>query len=174
MSITAAKAQRMIPKQKGLEISTGTLSNKNWDTHYYLQIGVTINARNGNYQLWALEYTHRDAPYKELRIPLQTYTAEAGYSLQLLSVARRSIALNAALTGVMGYETINEGKDMLYDGAKIISEENFIYGLGGRLSLETYLSDHWVLLIQGRTKLLWGTSLVQLRPSAGVGLRFNF
>lgn len=63
---------------------------------------------------------------------------------------------------------------MLYDGARILSEDNFVYGAGGRLSLETYLSDQVVFLIQGRTKVLWGTDLEQFRPSAGVGLRFNF
>ncbi|MES2267062.1 MAG: conjugal transfer protein TraO [Bacteroidota bacterium] len=71
-------------------------------------------------------------------------------------------------------ESINRGNVMLYDGAKIVSEDNFVYGAGGRLTLETYLSDRFVLVLQGRTKVLWGTDLRQFRPSAGVGLRFNF
>ncbi len=45
---------------------------------------------------------------------------------------------------------------MLYDGAKILSEDNFIYGAGGRLTFETYLSDRFVLVLQGRTKVLMG------------------
>jgi len=63
---------------------------------------------------------------------------------------------------------------MLYDGAKIVSEDNFIYGAGGRITFETYLSDRFVFILQGRTKVLWGTDLKQFRPSVGVGLRFNF
>ncbi|HEX8013838.1 MAG TPA: conjugal transfer protein TraO, partial [Flavobacterium sp.] len=84
------------------------------------------------------------------------------------------ITLNAGITGVVGYENINRGETMLYDGAKIMSEDNFIYGAGGRLTFETYLSDRFVLVLQGRTKVLWSTDLRQFRLSAGVGLRFNF
>jgi hypothetical protein len=168
------QAQRMLPKQKGVEINTGTLSSDNPDRNYYLNIGLTVNGRNGNYKLWALEYTHQYSTYKELRIPEETYSMEGGYSFYLFGDIRKNISLNAAITGLIGYETINRGNNILYDGAKILNEENFIYGAGGKLSLETYLSDHFVLLIQARAKLFWGTSLEHLRPSAGLGLRYNF
>jgi hypothetical protein len=82
--------------------------------------------------------------------------------------------LNFGITSVVGYESINRGETMLYDGAKILDEDNFVYGAGGRLTFETYLSDRFVLVLQGRTKVLWGTDLEQFRPSAGIGLRFNF
>lgn len=174
MGITLAQAQRMLPKQKGLEVNTGVLSGDRIGEDYYINIGMTVNGKNGNYQLWALEYTHQFKNYKDFSIPLETYTAEGGYSFFLLGDARKNITLNAAITGVFGYESINRGEAMLYDGAKILSEDHFIYGAGGRLTLETYLSDHFVLLLQGRTKVFWGTDLEQFRPSAGIGLRFNF
>lgn len=173
LSITAVQAQRMIPKQKGLEVNAGLLS-KEADKNYYLNIMLTINGKNGNYWLWGAEYTHQLTGYRALQIPLEAYTGEVGYSLQLLGNARKSITLNAGVTAVAGYETINRGKATLYDGATILDKDNFIYGAGGRLSFETYLSDRFVLLLQGRTKVLWGTDLKQFRPSAGVGLRFNF
>lgn len=174
IGITTAQAQRMLPKQKGLEISTGILSNDKIGNDYYISAAMTVNGKNGNYQLWAMEYTHQYHDYKDLDIPQETYSAEGGYSFFLLGDARKNITLNFAITGVVGYETINQGETMLYDGAKILSEDNFIYGAGGRLTFETYLSDRFVLLLQGRTKMLWGTDLQQFRPSAGVGLRFNF
>ncbi|AXP79751.1 Conjugative transposon protein TraO [Mariniflexile rhizosphaerae] len=173
-SITTGQAQRMLPKQKGLEISTGTLSYDSPGRNYYLNIGLTVNDRNGNYKLWALEYTHQYSKYKGLRIPQETYSMEGGYSFYLLGDIPRNISLNTAITGLIGYETINRGTDILYDGAKILNEENFIYGAGGKLSIEAYLSNHLVLLLQAKAKLFWGTSLEQLRPSAGVGLRYNF
>lgn len=174
IGITIAQAQRMLPKQKGLEVNTGTLSDDHSGRNYYLNIGMTINGKNGNYQLWALEYTQQYDEYKDLRLPQETYTGEGGYSFFLLGDARKNITLNVAITGVLGYESINRGETLLYDGAKILSEDNFIYGAGGRLSFETYLSDRFVLILQGRTKVLWGTDLEQFRPSAGLGLRFNF
>ncbi|MRX38362.1 conjugal transfer protein TraO [Flavobacterium sp. LC2016-23] len=174
MSITIAQAQRMLPKQKGLEVNSGVLSNDKIGNDFYINAAMIVNGKNGNYQLWALEYAHQYYQYKDLRIPQETYTAEGGYSFLLLGDTRKNIIFNAAITGVVGYESINRGEELLFDGAKIVSEDNFIYGAGGRLSFETYLSDRFVLVLQGRTKVLWGTDLKQLRPSAGVGLRFNF
>lgn len=174
LGITVVQAQRMLPRQKGLEINAGTMSNENPGRNYYLNIGMTVNGKNGNYKLWALEYSHQYYKYKDLRLPQETYTAEGGYSFFLMGDTGKNITLNAAISGVIGYESINRGDDLLFDGAKIVSEDNFIYGAGGRLSFETYLSDRFVLVLQGRIKALWGTDLDQFRPSAGVGLRFNF
>jgi len=173
ISATAVQAQRMVPKQKGLEVNAGLLS-KEVANNYYLNLTLTVNGRNGNYWMWGTEYNHSYSDYRDLQIPLETYTGEVGYSVQLLSVARKAITLNGGLTAVGGYETINRGRDLLYDGSKILNEEGVIYGVGGRLSLETYLSDRFVLLVQGRARMLWGTSREQFRPSAGIGLRFNF
>lgn len=174
ISITASQAQRMLPGQKGIDINAGTLSNEDPSKNYYLNIGLIINAKNGNYQLWALEYSNQYFPYKHLKILHETYTAEGGYSFLLLGDTRRNITLNAILTAVAGYESINRGENTLPDGAKILPKDNLIYGGGGRLSLETYLSDHFVLLLQGRTKIMRGTDLKQFRPSVGAGIRFNF
>lgn len=174
MGIIVVQAQRMLPKQKGLEINAGILSDDKIGNDYYISVAMTINGKKGNYQLWALEYTYQYHSYKDLRIPQETYTAEGGYSLFLLGDARKNITLNAGITGIVGYENINRGETMLNDGAKIVSEDNFIYGASGRLTFETYLSDRFVLVLQARVKVLWGTDLGQIRPSAGVGLRFNF
>lgn len=172
--ITVTQAQRMLPKQKGLEVNFGVLSDDKIRNDYYINIGMTVNGKNGNYQLWAFEYTHQYHDYRTLLIPQETYTAEGGYSFFMLGDSRKNITLNLGITGVIGYESINRGEEMLYDGAKILSEDNFIYGAGGRLTFETYLSDRFVLVLQGRTKVLWGTDMKQFRPSAGLGLRFNF
>jgi len=172
-SLTAAHPQRMIPGQKGFEISAGSLQGNSPWRNYTLSLGMNINGKNGSYQLWGLEYSHRYFKYKELRLPLETYTVAGGYSFLLLGDARRNVLLNAVITGVIGYESINRGEALLEDGAKIISSEGFLYGAGGRLSFEAYLSDQFVLLLQGRIKALWGTDLDQLRPSAALGFRYN-
>ncbi len=173
VSITTTQAQRMLSKQKGLELNAGILSKDKLGSDYYINVGMTVNGKKGNYQLWTLEYSHQFHQYKDLRVPQETYTAEGGYSFFLLGDYAKNITLNFGINGVVGYESINRGEKILLDGAKILTEDNFIYGAGGRLSFETYLSDRFVLVIQGRTKILWGTDLKQFRPSAGVGLRFN-
>lgn len=174
VAITVTQAQRMLPKQKGLEVNAGVLSDNKIGNDYYINIGMTVNGKNGNYQIWTLEYTHQYHNYRAFQIPQETFTAEGGYSFYLLGDARKNVTLNFGITGVVGYESINRGEAMLYDGAKILSEDNFIYGAGGRLTFETYLSDRFVLILQGRTKVVWGTDLEQFRPAAGVGIRFNF
>ncbi|ATL48942.1 conjugal transfer protein TraO [Chitinophaga caeni] len=171
---TAVQAQRMLPGQKGLELSAGTLSGRQPGSNYFLGAALTVYGKSGHYQLYGLEYDREQAAYKGRYLPLETYMAEAGYSLRLLSLARKHINLNAALSAVGGYEAINRGTALLPDGALIRSEEGFIYGAGGRLSLEAWLGDRLVVVLQGRSRLLWNTSTDQFRPSAGLGLRFNF
>jgi hypothetical protein len=173
LSIVAAQAQRMMPRQKGLEVNAGLLS-KEVNENYYLNMTLTVNSRNGNYWIWGAEYTHQYTDYRNVQIPLETYTGEVGYSIQLLGDVRKTFTLNAGITAVGGYETINRSEAILFDGSKILDKDNFIYGTGGRLSFETYLSDRIVLLLQVRTKVLWATDLKQFRPSAGMGIRFNF
>lgn len=172
--ITATNAQRMLPGQKGVEINTGTLFSRQLRHNYYFNAGLAMMKNEGNYVLVALEYTHERSTYKAKQIPLETYTAEAGYSLRLLSDARKWMNLNGTLTAVAGYERINKGDSILFDGSQINTKGGLVYGAGGRLSLETYLNDRLVLLIQGNAKLLWNTSRDRLRPSAGIGLRYNF
>ena len=173
LSISVAQAQRMLPKQKGVEINAG-MGSKEVSDNYYLNLALTVNGKNGNYWIYVAEYIHQLSTYRGVKIPLETYTGEVGYSLRLLGDVRKTISLNAGLTAVAGYETINRSETALPDGSTILDSDNFVYGAGGRLSLETYLSDRFVLLLQGRAKVLWSTDLKQFRPSAGIGLRFNF
>jgi len=172
--IPPAKAQRLLPKQKAIEVTYGTLFGDNAFKSYYLTAGLSINGKRGNYQLWGLEYSHTYATYKGWTIPIETVCAEGGYSFSLVGDGRKNVSLNSAISGALGYESINRGNKMLEDGAQIRNEDKFVYGIGGRLSLETFLSDRFVVLIQGRAKMYWGTTTQQFRPGAGLGIRFNF
>lgn len=172
--VTSCYAQRMLPGQLGLEVSAGTFSGDSPEKNYFVGVALAAMTKRGNYQLYGAEYSHRYASYKGTNVPLETFLGEAGYSFSLLADRKKAVAFYAAITGVGGYETINRGDDMLFDRAKILNEEGFVYGAGGRLSCEVYLFDRMVLILQGRAKMLWGTSLEQFRPALGAGLRFNF
>lgn len=167
-------AQRMVYRQKALEVSAGMLSTKEVSSNYEINLTLNSFAKRGNYWIWSVTYHRQTAKYKDWEIPLDRYLGEIGYSTQLLSDAKKFITLNLGLTGVGGYEMVNKGDSILLDGAKLLNKSGPVYGAGGRLSLETYLSDRIVLLLQGRVKVLWGTDFEQFRPSAGIGLRFNF
>ncbi len=174
LSITTTSAQRMVPGQKGVEITVGGLSMEEPTRNYYIHAAMTVNTRGGNYRIWALEYMHQYYTHQGTDIPHETYASEGGYNFFLLGDRGRNVTLNAALTGVVGYEAINRGEGTLEDGSLLLDEDGFVFGAGGRLTLETYLTDGLVLVLAGRCKALFGTTLEQFRPSAGFGLRFNF
>lgn len=167
-------SQRMIYKQKALEVSSGILSTKEIGSNYYVNLTLNSFARRGGYWIWSIEYQRKTSQYKQWQIPLESYLGEIGYSTQLLSDAGKLITLNLGLTAVAGYEMVNRGDSLLMDGAKLLNKDGMVYGTAGRLSLETYLSDQVVILLQGRIKVLWGSDFEEFRPSAGIGFRFNF
>lgn len=175
ISTTSATAQRMIKGQKGFEATIGLNSDKKPIREYfYVQAGMTINGRNGSYQLWAFEYARKKHEFESFAIPVETYTIEGGYSFVLLGDWRKYVSLNFGLTGLAGYEVINKSENLLANGAVIQNKDGFLYGGALRLSLEAYLTDHILLLVQGKTKAVWGTSLEKIRPSLGVGIRYIF
>jgi hypothetical protein len=164
--------QRMFPKQKSIEINSGLLIKKNSES-YFINTGITVFAKKGNYMLYSLEYSKNSVPYKSVKIPIENYIAEAGYSFNILANRTKNFMVNTSISAMGGYEHINQGEEMLYDGAKLLSESSFIYGTGAKLSLETYLSDRIAIIASSRARLLFKTSQNRLMSSLGIGIRIN-
>ena len=167
-------AQRMVYRQKSVEVNAGFLNTNNVGENFYLNLSLNSFAKHGNYWICGVEYQKKTAEYKNWEIPVEDFLGELGYSVKLLSDSRKFITVNGGITGVAGYETVNKGDSLLLDGGVLKNKNGFIFGTGGRLSLETYLSDRIVFMLQARIRMLWGTDLDRFRPSTGVGLRFNF
>lgn len=172
MSHSMVTAQRMIPKQKAIEINTGTLLKQD-NENYFVNLGLAVYVKKGNYFLYSFEYSKRVIDYKNFKIPIEGYLGETGFSLNMISNSTKSLMINSSISAVVGYEQINREAADLPDGAVLRNESSFIYGASGRLSVELYLSDHIVLLGYGKARMVWNTSLDNLRPSVGLGLRFN-
>jgi len=168
-----ANGQRMLPGQKAIEMGFGLMSAQDGINDYTLQVGLTMQTGLGNYFLGSVGYLRQSAKYGKASIPLETYLAEGGYSLRLLGNFRRSVNVNASVVAVAGYERINKGDSLLFDGAVILNKSHLVYGLGGRISTEIYIADPLVLFLYGNTKVLWGTTRSQLRSSIGVGVRIS-
>ncbi|MBD3905381.1 conjugal transfer protein TraO [Chryseobacterium sp. C-2] len=169
---TTVSAQRMLPKQKGIEVNVGLLNN-NISDNYFINAGLIKHSKKGNYVIYSLEYSKNSIPYKTIDIPVENYTAEIGYSFNVIADRRKSLMFNVSFSALGGYEDVNKGEQLLYDGAKLLNKSSMIYGGSGKLSIEMYLSDRIVLIASGKTKWLWNTSLEKIRPSAGLGIRFN-
>lgn len=97
-----------------------------------------------------------------------------GYSFYLWGDVMRNVNLNLGIGGLTGYEQVNRGSEVLEDGSMLNSTENFIYGVGGKLSLESYLTRHLVFLINGQLRFLKNSQQGQIHSLFGLGIRYNF
>lgn len=172
LSVTA-KAQRLIPKQKAVEVNAGLLLNDFKNKNYFISTSLTIQSGKGNYSFIGLEYLRKSENYKTITMPIETYIAEAGYSFNLITDRKKNVLLNFSLSALAGFENINKGEKVLFDGAMILTDSSFVYGAGGKISVEVYVSDRLVLVPHIKTKVLWNISRDLFRPSAGFGIRIN-
>lgn len=172
LSLTA-KAQRLIPKQKAVELNAGLLLNDSRNESYFASAGLTMQSGKGKYSFFGFEYSRESENYKTMTIPIETYIGEAGYSFNLIADRKKNVLINFSLSAIAGFENVNKGEELLFDGALILSESNFVYGGGGKLSVEVYISDRIVLIPHVKTRALWNTSRELFRPSAGFGIRIN-
>ncbi|WP_159476297.1 conjugal transfer protein TraO [Chryseobacterium sp. 18068] len=167
-------AQQMIPKQKGFEISYSVFPQSPEKQNYALGAGVISYTRNGNYLFGLAEYSRKYYEYALYDIPIDTFLFNGGYSLYLWGDLMRNVNINLGIGGSLGYEQVNRGNEMIYDGSILNSAENFIYGANGKLSLESYLTEQLVFLVNGQLRYLQNSELGQFHALFGFGLRFNF
>ena len=80
--------------------------------------------------------------------------------------------LSAGVSGMLGYEAVNKGKRLLWDGASLSDTESFLYGGALTLEAETYLTDRLVFVLRLRERILWGGSASLFHTGFGVGLRY--
>lgn len=172
-----SQAQRQLPGTRGLEIRGGMVdgiytSDIINQAGYYFGVAISTYARKGNKWVFGAEFLERYFPYREIRIPVSQFTAEGGYYYKLLSDPGKIVSLYLGSSVLAGYETINWGEKLLYDGSMLREKDRFIYGGAFTLEMETYLSDRFVLLVNGRQRILWGNTTGHFRTQFGVGLRF--
>lgn len=182
---TGAHAQRLIPGQRGLQLSyTIPISTQN-DNHlqtakalpsggFGWALAMTVNHKRANHWLLGLEYTKKHFAYREIHIPSETFIFEGGYLLNLFSDAGKNVLLNTGITAVAGYETVNRGKKLLPDGATLLTKDRFVYGGAYHLALDIFATDNLVLFVKGKCNVLWGSDLERFRPQVSTGIRVIF
>lgn len=168
-----AFAQRLLPGQKAIAINMGTFSNHQVTKNYSIGLEFSTNHKRGNYHFWSAEYQRRTSTYNETKLPIETFLAAGGYSFYVLGLPSKRVNLNTAFEATGGYQLINKNYELLDDGAEISTKSGFVFGTGGRLSIETYITNTIIISLQGKAQYIWGTKYNQFRPSVGIGLRFN-
>ncbi len=170
-------AQRCLPGMQGIQVSGGMVdgvysSSTKSETGYYVGLSMATYAKHSNKWVFGAEYMQRYYPYKETRIPVAQFTAEGGYYMNIISDPSKIFFISLGGSAMGGYETVNWGDKLLFDGSTLQSRDRFVYGGAITLEIETYLSDRVVLLLTGRERILFGSDVSKFHTQFGIGLRF--
>ena len=181
LAVTAGRtaAQRCLPGMKGVQFSAdmvdGFYSTKAGDgTGYAFSLAFLNYVKNGNKWEYGVEYVRRNCRYRTVGVPMEQYTADAGYFLNLLSSPGKVFFLNAGLSGVIGYEEVNGGRRTLYDGASLSKCSAFIYGCAATLEAEVFVTDNIAAAARLRGRALWGGASGVFHCLYGVSLKYVF
>ena len=170
-----AHAQRCLPKMQGIEVKANMADGFKLggnDGGYSLGAALSTYTKGGNKWVFGGEYLLKNQPYKEKKIPVAQFTAEGGYYLKVLSDARKMLFVYAGASALAGYETVNWGDKVLYDGAMLHDKDSFIYGGALTLDVEFYVADRVALLANLRERCLWGNSTRHFHTQFGLGVKF--
>ena len=171
-----AHAQRCLLGMKGIRLTAGMAdgfyaNSASNNAGYSFGASLATYTKGGHQWVFGAEYLRRYHPYRESRIPVEQFTGEGGFFCDVLSDVSKTFFLSAGVSALAGYETVNGGKKLLFDGSTICNKDGFIYGGAVTLQAETYLTDRLVLLFYGRERCLWGGSTGHFHVQYGVGLK---
>ena len=171
------QAQRLIPKQKGLEIVGNVPIIKGEklfaNDNFGIGISLTRYLKRENYSFLTVEYEQQNMPYRSYDVKLKDAFVHLGYMQPIVSDNGKNVFAYAGISALGGYEELNEDKKLLLDGAKLLDDSHFVYGGAVHLSIECFLSDTVLLLLKGQGRILFGTDVHHFRPAVSAGIRFN-
>lgn len=167
-----AHAQRCLPGMIGVELRGGFAQGSKNPLNYYTGVAISGYTKRANRWVVGAEYLQKHYGYRNVSIPRAQFTAEGGYYLKFLSDPSKTLFLSIGGSALTGYETVNWGGRILYDGSRLLAKDAFVYGGAITLELETYITDRIVLLASIRERALWGSSLSVFTTQFGLGLKF--
>jgi len=170
-----AHAQRYLSGQKGIQVTGGFVDGFTFDRKdgqaFYGGLALSTYTKTGNRWIFGVEYLQKNHEYKNEFLPVSQITADGGYYLNFLSDRSKSLFFSVGISAMTGYETINWGKELLFDGATITSKDNFLYGGAVSFEIETFLSDRFALLINARERVLLGSDINKFHTQVGIGIK---
>ena len=95
-----------------------------------------------------------------------------GFYYYFLSGVRKIFFLFLGGSALAGYETVNWGDKVLFDGSRLTDKDAFIYDGAVSLEMEAYLADRIALVVNIRERCLWGGSTGRFHTQYGIGLKF--
>lgn len=172
-----SQAQRLIPKQRGIEVvgSVPILKGEKLfqGDNFGVSVLLTRYLKRENYSFVRVEYEQQNMPYRSYNVKLKDALLQVGYMHPILSDNGKNAFLYAGISALGGYEELNEDKKLLPDGATLLDRSRFVYGSAVHGSVEVFLTDRLLLLVKAQGRLLFGSDVHRFRPALSAGLRFN-
>lgn len=175
--LISANAQRLIPKQKGIEVvaSVPVIKGEKLFTKGQFGVGVSLTKylKRENYAFISAEYEEQSLPYRTYQVPMRDMLLQVGYMQPILSDRGKNIFAYLGISALGGYEELNEEKFLLPDGATLLDRSRFVYGGAVHSSVECFLSDRLLLVLKAQGRLLLGSDVHRFRPALSAGIKFN-
>jgi len=173
-----SKAQRLIPKQRGVEVmgSVPLIKSEKFlaADNFGMEASLTHYLGRENYTFVMAEYEQQNMPYRSYNVKLKDALLQVGYMHPVFSDRGKNVFLYGGISALGGYEQLNEDKKLLPDGATLLDRSRFVYGGSVYGSVEAFLTDRVLFLIKAQGRFLFGTDVHRFRPAVSAGLRFNF
>ena len=173
-----SKAQRLIPKQRGIEVvgSVPLIKGEKFLAADNFGIGTSLTRylSRENYTFVGVEYEQQNMPYRSYKVKLKDALLQVGYMHPIFSDNGKNVLLYSGISALGGYEELNEDKKLLPDGATLLDRSRFVYGGAVHGSVEVFLTDRVLFLVKAQGRFLFGTDVHCFRPAVSAGLRFNF
>ena len=172
-----SQAQRLIPKQRGIEVvgSVPLIKGEKFLAADNFGMGASLTRYLGheNYTFVMAEYEQQNMPYRSYNVNLKDALLQVGYMHQILSDNGKNVFLYGGISALGGYEEINEDQKLLPDGATLLDRSRFVYGGAVHGSVEVFLTDRLLFLVKAQGRLLFGSDVHRFRPALSAGFRFN-
>ena len=173
-----SQAQRLIPKQRGVEVvgSVPLIKGEKLfgGDNFGVGISLTHYLKRENYTFVGVEYEQQNMSYRDYNVKLKDALLHLGYIHPVLSDRGKNVFLYGGISALGGYEQLNEDKKLLPDGATLLDRSRFVYGGAAHSSVEMFLTDRVLFLVKVQGRFLFGTDVHRFRPVVSAGLRFNF
>ena len=109
-----SQAQRLIPKQRGIEVvgSVPLIKGEKFLAADNFGMGASLTRYLGreNYTFVMAEYEQQNMPYRDYNVKLKDALLQVGYMHPVLSDRGKNVLLYSGISALGGYEQLNEDK----------------------------------------------------------------
>ena len=173
---TAVQAQRLVPGQKGLEMSASVPIVKGKSLFKQEDFGMTLSLshylKQGKYTFLSAGYEQQALSYRSYQVPMRDYLLQMVYGYPLLSDKGKNVFFYLGASALVGYEQLNRDMVILPDGAKLLDGSRWVYGAGLHTSVELFLTDRIIVGGKAQLRYLFNSDVLRLRPTLSLGLRY--